>query len=262
MPERLPNADGDRYYGLIAAGYDSYLAYVAFGDVEVFQRLAAAAPALELACGTGRLLVPLRAAGLDVEGLDASAEMLALCRHKAHAAGVAVTLHHAAMERFSLPRRYGAIFCAASSLMLLTRPASLAAALANAHAHLAPGGVFAATMERPADERWSGWRWRRRGARADGARYRVRERWLAPPSPDLDRREMETCLLRGRRVMQRQRSVLDLRPLAPQAFAAALRDAGFGAIELFDVSSTRPVEAADAGYLAVATRIAPCDKSA
>jgi len=262
MPERLPDADGDRYYGLIAAGYDSYLANVAFGDVEAFRRLAAKAPALELACGTGRLLVPLRCAGLEVEGLDASAEMLALCRRKAAAAGVSVVLHHAAMERFSLSRRYGAIFCAASSLTLLTRPGSLAAALANAHAHLAQGGVFAATMDRPADERWYGWRPRRLGARADGARYRVRERWLAPPSPDIERREMETCLLRRRRVVERQRSVLDLRPLAPEAFAAALRDAGVVGIEVFDVSGTRSVEPADADYLAVATHAAPCDKSA
>jgi SAM-dependent methyltransferase len=255
MAQRPGDADGDRYYGLIAAGYDHYLASVAFGDAAAFHRLvaAAAAPALELACGTGRLLLPLRQAGLEVEGLDASAEMLALCQRKAAAAGVPVTLHHTAMQSFSLSRRYGFIFCAAGSLMLLTQPASLAAALANARAHLVPGGMFAATMERPAVDHWRGWRLRRLGTRAaDGAHFRVRERRLASPVPGTDRRDMLFSLLRGRHVVAQQRAVLDYRPWTTEAFAAALRDAGFTAIEFFDLSGTRPCAAADGEYLAVA----------
>ncbi len=49
-------------------------------------------PALDIGCGTGRLLLPYRAAGLDVDGVDPSAEMLALCRAKAEAHGLAVDL--------------------------------------------------------------------------------------------------------------------------------------------------------------------------
>ena len=40
-------------------------------------------PALDLACGTGRLLLPLLRAGLDVDGCDLSPDMLALCREQA-----------------------------------------------------------------------------------------------------------------------------------------------------------------------------------
>src|SRR5207253_8772778 len=40
-------------------------------------------PALDLACGTGRLLLPLLQAGLDVDGCDLSPDMLALCRQRA-----------------------------------------------------------------------------------------------------------------------------------------------------------------------------------
>jgi SAM-dependent methyltransferase len=35
---------------------------------------------LEPACGTGRVLIPLLEAGLAVEGLDSSPDMLAVCR--------------------------------------------------------------------------------------------------------------------------------------------------------------------------------------
>src|SRR3954470_10434896 len=37
-------------------------------------------PALDVACGTGRLLIPFLADGLDVDGCDVSADMIALCR--------------------------------------------------------------------------------------------------------------------------------------------------------------------------------------
>ena len=40
-------------------------------------------PALDVACGTGRLLLPYLRAGLDVDGCDISPDMLALCREKA-----------------------------------------------------------------------------------------------------------------------------------------------------------------------------------
>jgi len=55
-------------------------------DIAHFQRLLASGlPALDAGCGTGRLLLPFRRAGLDVDGADASADMLAWCRAAAAA---------------------------------------------------------------------------------------------------------------------------------------------------------------------------------
>lgn len=45
-------------------------------------------PVVELAVGTGRIAVPIAAAGIDVIGVDSSAGMLAVCRERAAAAGV------------------------------------------------------------------------------------------------------------------------------------------------------------------------------
>ncbi len=42
-------------------------------------------PALDLGCGTGRLLLPLVREGLEVHGCDISADMLAHCREQADA---------------------------------------------------------------------------------------------------------------------------------------------------------------------------------
>ena len=45
-------------------------------------------PVLDVGCGTGRLLVDYLAEGIDINGLDNSPEMLAICREKAAAGGV------------------------------------------------------------------------------------------------------------------------------------------------------------------------------
>ena len=50
-------------------------------EIDFFGRLVEAGqPALDLGCGTGRLLVPWVAAGLDVDGVDAAPDMITACR--------------------------------------------------------------------------------------------------------------------------------------------------------------------------------------
>lgn len=97
-------------------------------------------PALELGCGDGDPLIALRRRGLDVEGVDSSADMLDRCRRRADEAGVEVTLYCQRMEALDLPRRYGAIFLAGPTFTLLADDATALAALRGIRAHLAGGG--------------------------------------------------------------------------------------------------------------------------
>ena len=101
---------------------------------------ASGTPALELACGSGRPLLELLELGYEVEGLDASRDMLELCRSRAAGRGLAPVLHHAEMQSFRLPRRYPSIFLAGASFTLLTSDVDAARTLERIHAHLEPGG--------------------------------------------------------------------------------------------------------------------------
>jgi SAM-dependent methyltransferase len=67
-------------------------------------------PALDLACGTGRLLLPYLRDGLDVDGTDVSADMLALCREAAEREGLSPNLYAQPKHELELPRRYRTIF--------------------------------------------------------------------------------------------------------------------------------------------------------
>jgi SAM-dependent methyltransferase len=67
---------------------------------------AAPGPVLEVMCGSGRFLVPLAAAGIDIDGIDASADMLAACSKKCAEQKLAPGLHLQFAHELALPRRY------------------------------------------------------------------------------------------------------------------------------------------------------------
>lgn len=229
--------DGDTYDALVAELYDDILAGVPFGDLEVWADLlrAADAPALELACGTGRVLLPLLARGLAVEGLDVSEAMLAVCRREAAAKGLAPVLHRAAMQDFDLGRRYGAVFCPVASLSLLTADGSQAAALACAFRHLRPGGMLALAMDDPAADEApapadAAAVLHREARRADGSVVRVHRRALPAPAVGVTRTELVYTVEQGGRVVTRAVRAVDLRPPPPEAMRALLTAAGFTAV--------------------------------
>lgn len=126
--------------------YDLLTGVTAPGEeVGCYDRLLRAhgGPALELACGAGRVTVPLAAKGWDVAGVDLSRPMLDLARRKAEAAGVAIAWHEADIRDFDLGRRFGLAFLPNHSIGHLHGQADLAAFLAAVRRHLLPGGHLA-----------------------------------------------------------------------------------------------------------------------
>ena len=99
-------------------------------------------PALELGCGDGDPILELRRRGIDIEGVDSSAEMLDRCRARARREGLEVVLHHQRMEALDLgDRRFRTIFLAGATFNLLPDDDTAAAALAGIRHHLDGGGA-------------------------------------------------------------------------------------------------------------------------
>ncbi|HUF02373.1 MAG TPA: class I SAM-dependent methyltransferase [Gaiellaceae bacterium] len=115
-------------------------------------------PALDVACGTGRLLVPYLRAGLDVDGCDVSADMIALCAAKAEREGLSPNLYVQAMHELDLPRAYRTIFVCGAFGLGSDRERDREA-LSRFHEHLEPGGTLLVDFEVPyADSRlWQYW---------------------------------------------------------------------------------------------------------
>ncbi len=125
------------------------------GDLDLYLALAARAdgPVLELAVGTGRLAVPLAAAGHRVTGVDLDPTMLDRARAAAAAAGVAdrVELVEADLVGLELPDagRYALAFIALNSLLLLGTRRAQREALRTLARHLAPGGLAVVDIWQP-----------------------------------------------------------------------------------------------------------------
>jgi ubiquinone/menaquinone biosynthesis C-methylase UbiE len=99
-------------------------------------------PILDVGCGTGRLLLDYLADGLDIDGVDNSPEMLALCREKAKKLDLKTNLYQQEMHELDLPRKYQIIIVPSSSFQLVLDPKDAAAAMARFFDHLLPGGVL------------------------------------------------------------------------------------------------------------------------
>jgi len=94
-------------------------------------------PVLDAGCGTGRLLAPLRGEGFDVDGCDASADMIERCRRRAPEA----TLWVSALHDLSPLRRYSSIVCCGVLGLGSTREQDIRA-VEQLHAALLPGGTL------------------------------------------------------------------------------------------------------------------------
>lgn len=145
-PERDLYEDAELYDRIVSPPSDSLDFYLA-------EAQAAGGELLELACGTGRLTIPLALDlvrhGRRVTGLDLAPAMLEAARRKAADAGVAIELTSGDMRDFALGRRFGMIFVAFNSMLHLTTNAALADCFRCVREHLAPGGTFAFDIFNP-----------------------------------------------------------------------------------------------------------------
>jgi len=106
-------------------------------------------PVLELACGTGRIAIPLAEQGIDVTGLDISSSMLAHARRKSAAKGLEVEWIEADCRDFKLDRQFGLIFFPFNSIAHLHDLESVEACFSCVKLHLGVGGRFIIDIFRP-----------------------------------------------------------------------------------------------------------------
>jgi SAM-dependent methyltransferase len=97
---------------------------------------------LELACGSGRLTIPIAQAAVEIVALDSSESMLNAARAKAVETGVAPMFVHGDMRTFELPGQFSTIFMAGNSLLHLLTNDALRGCLEHVRRHLLGDGQF------------------------------------------------------------------------------------------------------------------------
>jgi len=111
--------------------------------------LSTGGPVLELACGTGRLTLPIAVAGLEIVGVDVSPSMIERARLHAAQAGLDVQWYVQDVRHLDLGRRFRLAFMATNALQHLHDHDSLLAFFARARDHLEPDGVLLVDVFNP-----------------------------------------------------------------------------------------------------------------
>ena len=139
------NMYDETYDRLIAEHYDGTYEAVRdpIGDAAFYARLAekTGGPVLELGCGTGRVLLPIAATGVECVGIDASLAMLEVLRRKDPPRNL--ECREGLLETFSLNARFNLITCPFRAFQHLTSIEQQLACLERVREHLTPSGLFA-----------------------------------------------------------------------------------------------------------------------
>lgn len=202
---------------------------MAFDDVGWYRAFCAGqgGAALELGCGTGRILLELLAAGIDAVGADRSLPMLRRLRRDAAARGLTARVLQMDLRAPALAGRFATILLPYSLITYLTDTAAAAAVLAGLRDLLADDGciVLDAFVPQPV-ESFADFRLDYRRPHEDGF---------------LERRKRITANADGTNRIERQYRVLDandalreefhtdetIRPYAPAQLQALAQQAGY-----------------------------------
>lgn len=217
-------------------------------------------PGLDLACGTGRLLIPLLEEGFDLDGIDVSDDMLAFARERAAEEGLEVRLLTQAMHELDPWRKYRTIYIC-DSFGIGGSQAEDREALRRIHDALLPGGalVFSHDLPHSYADQWVYWLpelrselplpWSTNGPRrraANGDEIELTGRLVDVDSTArLLTMEIRPRLWRdGVMVAQEEHTIRIGQYWQPEVLAM-LADAGFGPVDVQAAYSGRPARPDD-----------------
>lgn len=138
-------------YKDVAENYDRYLEvmYSEFDSHEGFQEFYlelakkyGQGGVVDIACGTGAVLLYLAERGIEIDGTDLSEEMCKVAASKAAAKNLDLNIFPADMTKFNSGRKYSLAIIARSGFMHLPSSELQKEALMNIKEQLLPGGIL------------------------------------------------------------------------------------------------------------------------
>jgi ubiquinone/menaquinone biosynthesis C-methylase UbiE len=138
------------YDTMTSTGWDEAGADVSF-LCERFRNIQG--PILELACGTGRVAIPLAEAGYEIHGLDASSAMLSIAEAKRRdlpdIAASRLFLTEGDMREFAFAIQFDGVYVTFRSFQNLLSPEDQEGCLRCIRRHLRPGGILVLNLFDP-----------------------------------------------------------------------------------------------------------------
>jgi SAM-dependent methyltransferase len=243
-------ADAERYD--IEDGNDTGVAFYAALAQE------SGGPVLELACGTGRVGIPLAQLGFALTGLDIVPGMLALARRKS--AGLPARWLEGDARAFDLGKRFRLIFITGNAFQGFLTRADQEALLGCVRAHLHNEGLFAFETRNPRPDAIATHLEEQESARyteqhrRSGRDVRVSKSQVYDPASQI---LQWTTYRRWHEDGKEQTTVtrIALRFTGPQELAGLLHNAGFAILRQYGDWDGSPLSATSPSIIVVCRKI-------
>lgn len=265
----MDQQSGTWHYGLIARWWAEFNA-AAPHELDYYRSAIRkfGQPVVDLGCGTGRFLVPLAAGGVDIDGIDISADMIAAAREQLPNSRPS-QLSVQRLHELHLDRTYRtAYMCGVFGIG--GRRDHDREALRRIHQHLEPGGALLIIQQLPYDgeDGWADWLpghragypepWpdqgnRRRSADGDEIELLTRVAEFDPLEQQLVL-AMRARLWRDEAIVKEESYLLRSCLYFAQEIVLMLADAGFRDVEIEGNYTGVPAVADDGNVIFVARR--------
>ena len=112
---------------------------------------------LELACGTGRVTIPVFESGVAVDGIDFSESMLSLARRHAEAKSLKIRFLQGDLRSLPFKDQYDLMYLPTATIAHLLTRSDVEAFLAGVRKGLHKSGIFALDMHNPMQTFFKSW---------------------------------------------------------------------------------------------------------
>jgi len=130
----------DTYGERAASVYDEWHQDFEAAAIDVLSQLAGEGKALELGIGSGRIALPLAERGVQVQGIDNAAAMIARLREKP--AGERIEVSIGDFAQVNVQGEFALVYVVFNTFFMLLTQEAQVRCFRNVAAHLAPGGSF------------------------------------------------------------------------------------------------------------------------
>lgn len=237
------------YNGLDAEFYDELLDGE-LDDLPFWSTLLkqVSSPALEVGCGTGRVLIPMLREGFSVDGIDNSSPMVKRLGQKASRLKLKTDVRIQSMETMELQKKYSFIFIPGFSLQMVASRPLILQSLEQFNRHLDSGGLLAVSLFFPWEEMEEQdpghWRLRKKVTRSNGIRLECRQAALINlVNQSLILKNRYTLLDQNQDILSEETRDIRLLWFYPHEFHLLLQESGFQLLETYSDFKFEPMDA-------------------
>jgi SAM-dependent methyltransferase len=205
-------------------------------------------PVLEAMCGSGRFLIPMMQAGIDLDGLDASSDMLGACKRHCADRSLEPRLYQQFPHEMNLPRKYKLVFIPSGSFNLISDLTQVREALKRLNDALLPGGKLLLEVYVPengihhSNNNWTG-RWVKRPDGAILSFSALDNNYDAQTRSGISLHRYE--VFKDGQLIETELEEMSGRSYLPDECEALLQEVGFVEVRTFKLLSDQPADQTD-----------------